>query len=204
MSHKVAYTRLVLEGENPHRELPKYPEIISRVDRIQCREIENCCIQTLKIGEDPCIENRNVEPIIRRCLKDYANACTTCIIGKAGEECGVLSFDIDNTYSSSDLLDPDFPDNGRDIFPEDDDVRPEHVLSSLCSSRIEQIVRILKNMEQSWFTQNKISEENGFEICNRLWEYAKEESAEYIRQKFGAEKAEEFVIMGSSLFDETF
>lgn len=199
MSKKITSNRLVIEGS---RKLPCYPEIISRVDRVQCREIENCCVATLKIGDDPCLKNRDVARIIRRCLKDYANAFTTVIIGKAGGECGIMTYDLESHYEARDLLDPEFPNNGRDIFPEDDDYRPEHVLSLVCHSRIEVIVKILTDMESAWMNMKSISESN-IDVCSLLWNYAKEEAASFVKDKFGAEKAEEFLNMGCTLFNDS-
>lgn len=197
MSHKITSSR---EVDRSGRKLPIYPEIVSRVDRIQQREVDNCSVATLKLGNDPCLKDRVIEPIIRRCLKDYADACTTVIIGKAGEECGIMTYDLESSFEASDLLDPDFPNNCRDVFPEDDDYRPEHVLSSICNSRIELIVQILTEMETIWFNKKPVSEEN-VEICRQLWEYANEDAGKFVKDKYGAEKSEEFLTMGTTLFD---
>ena len=174
---------------------------ISRLDRVQNREIENCNIETLKIGTDPCLEKRNTEPMIRRCLRDYSETFTTCIVGKAGEECGLLSYDLESKFDSGDLLDPEFPCNGIDVFPEDDDYRPEHVLSSICKSRIEVVVKVMLEMELSWKHLEPRVVDANFDIARCLWCYGKEEGSMFMKDKFGAEKAEEFMTIGNKLFD---
>ena len=138
----------------------------------------------------------------KNCLREFSETFTTCVVGKAGEECGLLSYDVESKFDRGDLLDPEFPCNGRDVFAEDDDCRPEHVLSSLCNSRIEVVVKVMLEMEMSWkYLEPRVVDAN-FDIARRLWSFAKEEGSMFMREKFGLEKAEEFMTIGSELFDE--
>jgi hypothetical protein len=75
-------------------------------------------------------------------------------------------------------------------------------LASICTCRIEYVVKVMKEMEESWKTRRTVVVGNdGFDICNRLWSFSKDEAGEFMKAKYGENEAKEFMELGCKLFE---
>lgn len=132
-------------------------------------------------------------------LEEYSAACTTRIVGLAAEECGRLSYDIDQTFDKNDLLDPDFPMTMEDHF-DDVLVTPEDILVDICGKRVEVIVETIGSMEKCWtHMENCVKPENA-PVAIRLWEFVKDHAEYHVQSMYGDEYMQEFVRLGNELF----
>lgn len=132
--------------------------------------------------------------------EEYSAVCTTRIVGLAAEECGLLSFDLDQSFEKNDLMDPEFP-LGVDGIYEERLLTPEDILVDICGTRVEVIVETMGDMEHSWTTRkNQVKSENKI-VASKLWEFVRDHAEEHISCMYGEEYKEEFTQLGDYLFD---
>lgn len=132
-------------------------------------------------------------------LEEYKTACTTRILGLAAEECGRLSYDIDQTFTKEDLMDPEFPCTMADE-EEERFVTPEDILTDICGKRVEIVVETIGNMEECWTNYESSVKEEYLQVAQKLWEFVKNEAEFHVQSLYGDEYMEEFAMMGDSLF----
>lgn len=145
--------------------------------------------------EDPCLAEENETDI----LQEYKTACTTRILGLAAEECGRLSYHIDQTFTKEDLMDPEFPLTMAD----DDDqgfVTPEDILTDICGKSVEFVVETIGNMEECWTNYENSVKNEYLNVAQKLWEFVKDNAEYHVQSLYGDEYMEEFAKMGDSLF----
>lgn len=133
-------------------------------------------------------------------LAEYSSACTTRIVGLAAEECGALSYHIDQQFDKNDLMDPDFPMTIDDHF-DDVIVTPEDILVDICGKRVEVIVETIESMEKSWtHMENSVTKEN-MGVATKLWEFVKDHAEYHVQAMYGDKHMEEFTCLGNHLFN---
>jgi len=133
-------------------------------------------------------------------LEEYSAACTTRIVGLAAEECGRLSYDIDQTFDKNDLMDPDFPMTMEDRFHEDVLVTPEDILVDICGKRVEVIVETIGSMEKCWTHMENCVKKENVPVATRLWEFVKDHAEYHVQSMYGDKYMEEFLHLGNELF----
>lgn len=132
--------------------------------------------------------------------KDYSSVCTTRIVGLAAEECGLLSYDLDQSFDKNDLLDHEFPLVIGDSIYEQPMIKPEDILVDICGKRIEEIVEVIGDMEKSWLTRkNQVGKEYQ-PSSEKLWEFVKDHAENHVECMYGEEFKEEFTRLGDDLF----
>ena len=145
--------------------------------------------------EDPCFALTETD-----ILQEYKTACTTRILGLAAEECGRLSYHIDQTFTKEDLMDPEFPCTMAD--DETGFVTPEDILTDICGKRVEIVVETIGNMEECWTNYEISVKKEYLNVAQKLWEFVKDNAEFHVQSLFGDEYMEEFAKMGDSLFGE--
>ena len=131
-------------------------------------------------------------------LEEYKTACTTRILGLAAEECGRLSYHIDQTFAKEELMDPEFPCTMAD--EEEGFVTPEDILTDICGKRVEVVVKTIGNMEECWTNYETSVRKEYLSVAQKLWEFVKNEAEVHVQSLYGDEYMEEFAMMGDSLF----
>lgn len=142
------------------------------------------------------------EQVIEIIHQDYSVACTTRIVGLAAEECGRLSYDLDNVFDKGDLVDPDFPLTMADgEFHKGCFLTPADIISDIARERVEVVVETIGMMEKSWITMDTRSfTDKQRRVSTRLWEFVKDDAAWHVDSLFGKEYKEEFTRLGNTLF----
>lgn len=132
-------------------------------------------------------------------LQEYSVACTTRIVGLAGEECGRLSYDIDQVFDKNELLDPEFP---LTVFSEDTMINPEDILTDICGARLEHIVETIGKMEDCWLQIGYFGS-GTFDIgvARKLWDFVKDHAAYHVESLYGEKSMKEFYNIGNQLFN---
>lgn len=129
-------------------------------------------------------------------LSKYSSMCTTCIVGIALEESKRGGCDEQSEFDRFDLLDPDFMLED----PTDAENHPEEILMHLCGGLIEDIVRVMGDMESSWTRRCTSVKEADYVKARALWEFAKERASTYLDWEYGPQVAEEFCSLGDTIF----
>ncbi len=142
---------------------------------------------TVKIALD--LDNRD---IMNECLNDYYKACTTRIIGLAGEECGRIGYHQDNDFDKYDIMDPDF---GESDFDESLPTLAQF-LERMCNDNILAIINAMDMMEKSWKTRKPYKSS----VSKTLWEFVNEDACHHVNTLYGEHKEKEFRHMGDKLF----
>ena len=133
-------------------------------------------------------------------LEEYSAACTTRIVGLAAEECGRLSYDVEQTFDKNDLLDPDFPLTIQDYFEDDHIVKPEDILVDICGQRVEIIVETIGSMEECWtYMENRVENKNK-SVATKLWDFVRDHAEYHVQSMYGDEYMKEFMRLGNHLF----
>lgn len=83
-------------------------------------------------------------------MKSYSAMMTTCIVGNAGRDCNLVSYDEHLSFDKDDILDPEFPLTTEGCCLPDDYYcdRPEHVLMRMCNGLTPTTVNVIGNMER--------------------------------------------------------
>ena len=132
-------------------------------------------------------------------LEEYSAACTTRIVGLAAEECGRLSYDVDQNFDKHDLLDPDFPLTMDDHY-DDPMIKPEDILVDICGQRVEVIVETIGSMEKCWTHMENCVENKNKSVATKLWEFVRDHAEYHVQSMYGDEYMEEFRRLGNDLF----
>lgn len=126
---------------------------------------------------------------------------TTCIVGNAAQDCGMLSYDEYSSFDKNDILDPEFPLTTETCGYERYVDRPEHVLMKVCHGLTPSIVNTIGEMEDSWMSgYNKVRDCNE-ENARRLWSYARGDAAVYIFRLYGHDSEDDFITTGDNMFN---
>lgn len=133
-------------------------------------------------------------------LGEYSSACTTRIVGLAAEECGRLSYHVDQVFDKNDLMDPDFPTTMMDTI-DDNFVTPADIVADICRERVEVVVETIDKMEKCWISLEKSIDKKHKGVATRLWEFVKEEAEHHVESLYGVEYKIEFALIGNSLFN---
>lgn len=160
--------------------------------------------QEIFVDQDECTvkmaKELNSKILAERCMKDYAESCTTRIVSLAGEESGRLGYNEDNTFTSNELLDPDFGSLFEDKFEDEFKPTPADVLERLCNVDIVTIVDTLKYMEKSWLSFSSIVPPRYTATAKVLWEFIAEEGTHHVKTLYGDLKSDEFESTGNRFF----
>jgi len=148
------------------------------------------------LSKAACVDATDEEPCTSDLLARYSSVCTTCIVGIALEESKRGSCDEQSEFDKFDLLDPDFMVEGVTDFH----VHPEEILMHLCGGFIEDIVRVMGDMESSWTRRCTSVKETDYVKAKALWEFAYERASVYVDREYGPQVAEDFCRLGDTLF----
>ena len=136
-------------------------------------------------------------------LKLYSAAFTTRVVGLAAEECGRLSYHLDQEFDKDELNDPDFPVNTSSDFKYDYIVNPVDILTDVCGAGVEKIVVTIGRMEERWvqagFRGHKDLDDN---VAQKLWNFVKDTAKHHVECLYGEEYGEEFYRIGHDLFEK--
>ena len=135
--------------------------------------------------------------LVDKCLKDYSESCTTRIVGLTAEECGRLSYDTDNTFCKTDIVDHEF---GSDEDNFDVGPTPEQFLELLCGTDIKTIIEAIGTMELCWEKMKSVEDSESKRVCEILWSFVEEHATHHVLELYGPLKGEEFQSMGNKLF----
>lgn len=134
-------------------------------------------------------------------LKLYSVACTTRIVGLAAEECGRLSYHVDQEFDKEELVDPDFPFNSVSDFKYDDYVvNPIDILTDVCGTRLEIIIDTIGKMEECWIQAGQFHSSFNKDVARKLWEFVEDHAKYHVESLYGEEYEKEFSRIGNHLF----
>ena len=160
--------------------------------------------QEVFVDHDECTvklaRELNSSILAERCKKDYADSCTTRIIGFAGEECGRLGYNQDNTFTKNELLDPDLGSLFEDKFEDESKPNPAEFLERLCNTDIISVINTLSYMEKSWICYSSIVPPRYTNTAKKLWEFVSEEGTQHVKNLYGDLKSKEFEDTGNRFF----
>jgi len=126
----------------------------------------------------------------------FSSALTSGIINTVCTDCGHIEENsYEQDFSADDLLDPEFP-----ITNSDSNSNVTEYISSYLGILIEEIVSILKEMENCFKDGSIIKDKRRHKIAMNIWSMGKDVSIQRVSNLYGYDSAQEFNDMGTYFF----